>query len=163
MLSERLENNLSYQDSAIPTNINIFLLNFKIFSLLVEEMKLFAKSLMKCKSYKERQNRLSESIDQLSFNYSEVCTLLYKEMKRREIESNNPYKMYFSFESSDCFVKLHEGLLLVKNNNIMAKDKYMEHLKNMLDQTIDHGVNIDKTLKICRLIEKSPHLKSIYK
>lgn len=125
-------------------------------------MKLFAKTLMKCKSHKERQKRLSESIDQLSYNYNDVFTLFYYELKKRENESNNPYKINFWFKSSYCYVKLHEALLLVKNNNIMAKDKYLDSLKCMLYQTIEHGTNIDKTMKICRLIEKSAHLKSIY-
>lgn len=128
----------------------------------MEEMKLFAKTLMKSKSHKERQQKLSESIDQLSYNYSEVYTLFYKEMKRRENESNNPYTIHFWFISSHCYVKLHEALLLVKHNNIIAKVKYLDYLKYMLFQTIKHGTNVDEAMKICRLIEKSAHLKSIY-
>lgn len=124
-------------------------------------MKHFSKTLMKSKSPKERQRRLKESIDQLSYNYSDVFTLFFKEMKRRENESNNPYKIHFWFKSSHCYVKLHEALILVKNNNIMAKDKYLDSLKCMLYQTIEHETNIDEAIKICRLIEKSAHLKSI--
>lgn len=52
-------------------------------------MKQLATTLMQCKSFKERQERLSESLDNLSFDYPDIYTILYREIKRRELESND--------------------------------------------------------------------------
>jgi len=131
----------------------------------VDEMKQLAEALMQqCKSYKERQQRLSESLDHLSFDYPDLYTVLFREMKKRELDSNDPNKItkWLNNPSSRSFVKLHEALLLVKNNNIIAKEEYMYNLRCMLSQTIENGTNIEIAVKICRLIEKSPNLSIIY-
>jgi len=130
----------------------------------MEEMKQLAMTLMQCKSFKERQERLSDSLDHLSFNYPDLYTVWFREMKRRELESNDPNKItkWLSNPSSKSFVKLHEALMLVKNNNIMAKEEYMNNLKRMLNQTIENGTNIEAAVKICHLIEKSTNLSIIH-
>lgn len=128
----------------------------------MDDLKNLAKTLLKFKSYKERQERLSESIDQLSFDYPELYSLFSREMKRREIESNDPNKIFTWLNTPNSYMKLHEALILVKNTNIIAKEEYVDCLKRMLLQTIKNGTNIDKTVKICLLIEKSTHLASIY-
>ena len=119
---------------------------------------------MHCKSFKERQERLSESLDHLSFNYPDLYTMIHREMKKRELDSNNPSKItkWINNQSSKSFVKLHEALMLVKNNNIMAKEGYMYNLRHMLNQTIANGTNIEIVVKICNLIEKSPNLNIIH-
>lgn len=117
---------------------------------------------MKCNTYKERQEKLSELIDWLSFDYPDVYSLFSREMKRREIESNDPNKISKWLNVSNSYVKLHESLILVKSTNIIAQDEYLDCLKRMLSETIENGTNIDKTMKICRLVEKSAHLASIY-
>ncbi|XP_060850700.1 uncharacterized protein LOC132929389 [Rhopalosiphum padi] len=130
----------------------------------MEEMKQLAMTLMQCKSFKERQERLSDSLDHLSFNYPDLYTVWFREMKRRELESNDPNKIikWLSNPSSKSFVKLHEALMLVKNNNIMAKEEYMNNLRRMLNQTIENGTNIEAAVKICHLIEKSTNLSIIH-
>jgi len=127
-------------------------------------MEQLAEALMQCKSFKERQERLSESLDHLSFNYPDLYTVLYREMKRRELDSNDPNKItkWLNNPSSKAFVKLHDALILVKNNNIMAKEEYMYNLRRMLTQTIENGTNIEIAMKICNLIEKSPNLTIIH-
>jgi len=127
-------------------------------------MKQLAITLMQCKSFKERQERLSESLDHLSFNYPDLYIVWFREMKRRELESNDPNKItkWLNNPSSKSFVKLHEALLLVKNNNIMAIEEYIKNLKCMLNQTIENGTNIDVAVKICHLIEKSANLTIIH-
>ncbi|CAI6360720.1 unnamed protein product [Macrosiphum euphorbiae] len=127
-------------------------------------MKQLAEALMQCKSFKERQERLSESLDHLSFNYPDIHTMLYREMKKRELDSNNPSKItkWLNNQSSKSYVKLHEALMLVKNKNIMAKEGYMYNLRHMLNQTIANGTNIEIVVKICNLIEKSPNLTIIH-
>lgn len=131
---------------------------------LVNEMKQLAEVLMQCKSFKERHERLSESLDHLSFNYPELYTVLYREMKKRELDSNDPNKItkWLNNPSSKSFVKLHEALILVKNNNIIAKEEYTFNLRQMLNQTIENGTNIEIAVKICHLIEKSPNLTIIH-
>lgn len=133
------------------------------FFFLVEEMKILVNALMEIKSIKERQKRLSETIDYLSFCYPDLFSLLFREIKKRELESNDLYKISKWFNNSNSYVKLHGALVLVKNNNILAKEEYLRNLNRMLCQTIENGTNIDATVKICRLIEKSSHLESIYK
>jgi len=130
----------------------------------VDEMKQLAEALMQCKSFKERQERLSESLDHLSFNYPDLYTVLYRGMKKRELYSNDPSKIikWLNNPSSKSFVKLHEALMLVKNNNIMAKQEYMYNLRRMLNQTIENGTNIEIAVKICNLIQKSPNLTIIH-
>jgi len=130
----------------------------------VDEMKQLAEALMQCKSFKERRERLSESLNHLSFNYPDLYTVLYREMKKRELDSNDPSKItkWSNNPSSKSFVKLHEALMLVKNNNIMAKEEYMYNLRHMLNQTIENGTNIEIAVRICNLIEKSPNLTTIH-
>lgn len=128
----------------------------------MDDLSNLAKTLLQCKSYKERQERLNESIDQLSFDYPDVFSILSREMRRREIESNDPNKISNWLNTPNSYVKLHEALILVKNTNIIAKEEYVECLKRMLLQTLEHRTNIEKTVKICRLIEKSTHLSSIF-
>ncbi|CAI6368371.1 unnamed protein product [Macrosiphum euphorbiae] len=90
--------------------------------------------------------------------------MLFREMKKRELDSNNPSKItkWLNNQSSKSFVKLHEALMLVKNNNIMAKEGYMYNLRHMLIQTIQNGTDIEIVVKICNLIEKSPNLTIIH-
>lgn len=127
-------------------------------------MKQLAITLMQCKSFKERQERLSEALDHLSFNHPDLYTVWFREMKKRELESNDPNKItkWLNNPSSKSFVKLHEALLLVKNNNIMAIEEYIKNLKCMLNQTIENGTNIDVAVKICHLIEKSTKLTIVH-
>lgn len=132
------------------------------FFFLVEEMKVLVKALMESKSFKERQKRLSEAIDYLSYSHSDLYSLLHREIKRRELESNDLHKICKWLHNSNSYVKLHEALILVKHNNTLVKEEYLYNLKYMLSQTIENGTNIDVTVKICRLIEKSAHLESIY-
>lgn len=120
--------------------------------------------MLQCKSFKERQQRLNESLDHLSFDYPDLYIVLFREMKKRELDSNDPNKItkWLNNPSSRSFVKLHEALILVKNNNIMAKEEYMHNLRCMLNQTIENGTNIEIAVKICHLIEKSPNLSIIH-
>lgn len=136
-----------------------------LFFCLVEEIKHLAEALMKCKSYKDRQQSLIESLDTLSFHYPDIYSLLFKEMKKRELEFNDPNKITVWPNSSNSnlyITKLHEALMLVKSNNTMAKEEYLDIIKQMLCQTIKNGSNIELVMKICRLLEKSPHLKTIH-
>lgn len=133
---------------------------FKYFS--VDEMNQLGKALMHIKSFKDRQERLVESLDTLSFNYPDVFIQLVREFKKREMESNDINKIMKWQSSSNSHIKLHEALILVKNHNVMAKEKYTENLKHMLCQTIESGNNIEAALRVCRIIEKSNHLATIH-
>jgi len=130
----------------------------------VDEMKQLAEALMHCKSFKERQERLSESLDHLSFNYLDLYIVLHREMKKRELDANDPNKItkWLNNPSPKSFVKLHEALILVKNNNIIAKEEYTHNLRLMLNQTIENGTNIEIAVKICQLIERSSNLTIIH-
>lgn len=127
-------------------------------------MNQLAKTLLEYKSYKDRQQHLNESLNTLSFEYPDIYTQLFREMKKRELEFNNPNKItkWLSASKSNSYVKLHEALLLVKSHNIIAKEKYMDNIKQMLNQAIESGTHLEVAVKICSLIEKSPHLTSIY-
>lgn len=127
-------------------------------------MKQLAEALMKFKSFKDRQHRLIESLDTLSFNYPDIYSQIFRELKKRELDFNDPNKItkWLGTSKSNSYVKLHEALMLVKSHNIMAKEKYMDNLHQMLCQTIEDGTNIEVAVKICCLIEKSPHLTSVY-
>lgn len=122
-------------------------------------MNQLAKTLMQLNSYKDRQNLLNGSLDCLSFNYPDVYIQLFKEIKKRERESNDINKIT---EWTNSHVKFHEALILVRSNNVMAKEKYLESLKLMFCQTIENGNNIEATLKICSLIENSIHLSTFH-
>lgn len=128
-------------------------------------MKQLARVLENCTSFKNRQECLTESLDYLAFNYPDTYTLLYRDIKKRELEYNDPNKImkWLSVPQPNSYMKLHEALMLVKNHNTMAKEEYLDCLKKMLCETIEKGTDIDMAMKICTLIEKSPHLKSIYK
>jgi ethanolamine utilization cobalamin adenosyltransferase len=130
----------------------------------VDEMEQLAKSLMQCKSFKERQQNLNEALDHLSFQYSHLYIMLFREMKKRETEYNDTNKItkWLSTSKSNSYVKLHEALILLKSNNIIAKETYLFNLRHMLNQTIENGSNIGDAVKICWLIEKSAHLSTIY-
>jgi len=134
------------------------------FFSIVDEMKQFAIALDQLKSNKHRQKCFSESLDNLSFNYPNLYFVLYREIKRRETESNDPNKMskWLSTLEPNSYVKLHEALMLVKNQNIIAKEEYMHNIRKMICRTIENGTNMEIVIKICCLIEKSPHLKSIH-
>lgn len=126
-------------------------------------MKQLAAMLLKCKSFKERQDCLNESLNNFSFDYPELYSMLFREMKKRELESNDPNKITKWLSATpNSYVKLHEALMLVKGHNLMAKEEYFESIKHMLSQIIESGINIEVAMKICNLIEKSPHLKSIF-
>lgn len=127
-------------------------------------MKQLANALEKRSSFKDRLECLTESLDNLSFDSPNMYSLLYREMKRRELESNDPNKIikWLSASQPNSYVKLHEALMMVKNHNVMAKEEYLDNLKQMLNQTIENGTDIEVAVKICSLIEKSAHLKSIH-
>jgi len=80
------------------------------------------------------------------------------------LESNDPNKIakWFRNPTQKSYVKLHESLMMVKNNNIMAKEELMYNLRVVLNQTIKNGTNIEAATKISNLIRKSTHLKTFY-
>lgn len=125
-------------------------------------MNQLAKALLHFKSFKDRQERLNESLDNLSFNYPDVYVQLAREFKKRELESNDINKIVKWQKTSNSHMKLHEALMLVKSHNVMAKEKYLENLKQMLCQTIDSGNDIEAALKICNLVEKYNHLSTTH-
>jgi len=87
------------------------------------------------------------------------------EMKMRELDANDPKKMsewLSTSNTSNSIVKIHEALLLVKSDDMIVKEEYLENLKQMLCRTIENGTHVDEVVKICYLIEKSPSLKTIY-
>lgn len=135
---------------------------FKFYT--VEEIKQLGKELMKWKSFKDRQKCLSESLDYFSFAYPEAYSLLYREIKRRELESNDPCKItkWLNFSNSNLYTKLHEALILVKSHNLMVKEEIINVLQQLLCQTLENGTNIEGAIKLCHLIEKFPHLRSIH-
>lgn len=125
-------------------------------------MNKFAKAIMQIKYFQQRQKRLGESIDRLSFDYPDVYATLFREIKKRELEANDPNKINNWLDTSNSYEKLHEALMLVKNNNMIAKEAYTVNLKRMLTHTITNGTYINEAMKVCYLIEKSPSLSSIY-
>lgn len=126
-------------------------------------MKQLAVALSKLESYKSREECLSKSLDALSLDYPYIYSQLYREIKRREMESNDPHKINkWLGQTSNSYTKLHEALILVKNHNLLAKDKYLINIRNMLCETIENGTNIVLAKKICYLIENSSHLKNIH-
>lgn len=131
----------------------------------MDELKQFGKALMQYKSYKERQEHLIKSLDHLSYYYPDIYSQLIREIRKRELEYNDPNKItkWLNISISNTYyIKLHEALMLVNNNNAMAKEQYIPILKHMLNQTIEKKTNIEVVGKICRLIEKSSHLVNIY-
>lgn len=122
-----------------------------------------AMKLMNCRSFKERQECLSESLDNFSFEYPDLYSMLFREMKKRELEANDPHKIAkWLSTTQNSYAKLHESLILVKNHNLIAKEEYTNSIKHMICETIEHGSNIEIAVKICCLVEKSPHLKTVF-
>lgn len=135
------------------------------FLFLVDELKGFGRALMQCKSNKERQERLIDSLGYLSYNYPDIYSQIVREIKKREIEFNDPSRItkWVNVSTSDaCYTKLHEALMLVNGNNTKAKEQYTNNLKQLLVQTIENKTNIEVAVKICSLVEKSSHLSIIY-
>lgn len=129
----------------------------------MDGIKQLAMMLMKCKSFKERKRYVNESLDNLSYEYPDLYSLLFREMKKRELEANDPNKITKWLSTTpNSYLKLHEALMLVKNHNLIAKEEYLNTIRYMLCQTIKNKTNIDVAVKICFLIEKSSHLKIIY-
>lgn len=127
-------------------------------------MNQLAKDLTQCRSFKNRKQLLMEYLDTLSFEYPDIYCLFFREMKKRELEFNEPNKIakWLCTSNSNSYIKLHEALLLVKSHNIMAKEVYMDSIKQMLCLTIEKETDIEIAVKICNLIVKSPHLASIH-
>lgn len=128
-------------------------------------MKRFAEALVKCESEKQRREQLIESLDDLSFDYPDVYSMLFSEMKIRELEANDSNKIskwLSSSNNSNSIVKIHEALLLAKSDDLMIKEEHIDNLKHMLCHTIENGTYMEEVVKICYLIEKSPSLKNIY-
>lgn len=135
-----------------------FQLNFlSIKYVSVDETNQLANAILQFESFKQRQRCLSKSLDRLSFDFPVVYSLLFKEFKRRELEANDPYKImkWLGTSKSNSFVKLHEAFMLVRKNNIIAKNQYLDNLQCMLIQTIETRLCIDEAVKICHLVENS--------
>lgn len=127
-------------------------------------MNQLAKALTNAKSFKNRKQHLMESLDTLSFEYPDIYAMLFQELKNRELEFNDPYKISNRLitSKSNRYVKLHEGLMLVSSHNIMAIEEFMNNLRPMLCLAIEKKTNVEIAVKICNLIIKSPHLTSIH-
>jgi len=128
-------------------------------------MKRLAEALMECESDEQRRKCLIESLNDLSFDYPDVYSMLFMEMKIREIDANDPNKMSEWLSTSNTLnsiVKIHEALILVKSDDMMVKEEYLDNLKNMLRRTIENRTHVEEVVKICYLIEKSPSLKTIH-
>ncbi|XP_060860226.1 uncharacterized protein LOC132937426 [Metopolophium dirhodum] len=128
-------------------------------------MKRLAESLMECESDEQRRERLIKSLNDLSFDYPDVYSMLFVEMKIRELDANDPKKMsewLSTSDTSNSIVKIHEALILVKSDDMMVKEEYLDNLKHMLCRTIENRTHVEEVVKICYLIEKSPSLKTIH-
>lgn len=129
-------------------------------------MKQLAEALMECESDEQRRECLIESLNDLSFDYPDVYSMLFMEMKIRELDANDPDKISEWLSTSNTLnsiVKIHEALILVKSDDIMVKEECLDNLKHMLCHTIENRTHVEEVLKICYLIEKSPSLKTIHK
>ncbi|XP_026820265.1 uncharacterized protein LOC113558877 [Rhopalosiphum maidis] len=128
-------------------------------------MKQLAEALVQCESDEQRREHLIESLDDLSFDYPDIYSMLFREMKNRELAANDPNKIsewLSTSNKSNSIVKIHEALLLVKNDDMMIKEEHLDNLKHMLCRTIENGTHMEEVVKICYLIEKSPSLKNIH-
>lgn len=128
-------------------------------------MKRLAEALMEYESDDQRRECLIESLNDLSFEYPDIYSMLFMEMKIRELDANDPKKMsewLSTSNTSNSIVKIHEALILVKSDDMMVKEEYLDNLKHMLRSTIENGTHVEEVLKICYLIEKSPSLKTIH-
>lgn len=129
-------------------------------------MKRLAEALMECKSDEQIRECLIESLNDLSFEYPDVYSMLFMEMKIRELDANDPNKMsewLSTSNTSNSIVKIHEALILIKSDEMMIKEEYLNNFKQILCHTIENGAHMEEVVKICHLIEKSPSLKNIYK
>lgn len=131
---------------------------------LVDVIEQLVKLLMQYKSTKDRQECMSELLNHMSLNYVDFYSLLWREMKKREVESNDPNKIskWLINPNPNSLIKLHDALMYVKTNNIIAQEVYLNNIQVMLYQTIINKTNIEVAVKICCLIEKSPHLKIMH-
>lgn len=128
-------------------------------------MKRLAEALMECESDEQRHEFLIKSLNTLSFDYPDVYSMLFMEMKIRELDANDPKKMsewLNTSNTSNSIVKIHEALILVKSDDMMVKEEYLNNLKHMLCRTIENRTHVEEVVKICYLIEKSPSLKTIH-
>lgn len=128
-------------------------------------MKRLAEEIMKCESDEQGHERLKESLDDLSFEYPDVYSMLFKEMKTRELEANDPHKMtewLSTSHTSNSIIKIHEALILIENDDMLVEEQHLDSLKYILCHTIDNGTQMEEVVKLCDLIEKSPSLKTIY-
>lgn len=76
-------------------------------------MKRFAEALVKCESEKQRREQLIESLDDLSFDYPDVYSILFNEMKIRELEANDSNKIsdwLSSSDNSNSIMKIHTAI-----------------------------------------------------
>jgi len=128
-------------------------------------MKQLAEAIIKCESDEQRCKYLIKSLNDLSFDYPDVYSMLFMEMKIRELDANDPDKMSEWLNTSNTLnsiLKIHEALILVKSDDMIVKEEYLDNLKHMLCHTIENRTYVDEVVKICHLIEKSPSLKTIH-
>jgi len=130
----------------------------------VEETKQLTRVLMNKRSYKDRNDLLREMLDYFSFEFSDCYSLLVGEIRKREVQNNNPYLIIKWIRNSmkKSFIKLNESLLLVRPNNYTAKELHTANVTCMLNDTIEQGINVDAALKICNTIRDSTHLRDVY-
>ncbi|XP_050537935.1 uncharacterized protein LOC126903641 [Daktulosphaira vitifoliae] len=128
------------------------------------EVKNYVKAINDCKSFKLRQQILSEMLDYVSIENPDAFLQIFREMKKRELDANDPNKISKWLSSSNVkfHSKLYESLMLVKSNNILAQEEYLGSLKQMLSHTLSTGDKLDECLKICSLIEKLSSLSKIH-
>lgn len=127
-------------------------------------MKQLARALINKPTYDERHDLLEEMLDYLSFEFADCYSLLVREIKKREKQANTPFLItkWKSTSMENPTVKLHESLLLVRQHNIIAKERHIENVTCMFNQTIERGINVNAALKICRIIRDSKHLEDVY-
>lgn len=130
----------------------------------MEEIKQLARALMNKSTYKDRHDLLENMLDYMSFEFSVCYSLLVKEIRKREMQSNNPILItkWMNTSTENSIIKLHESLLLVKRHNIIAKERHIENVLCMFYQTIERGKNTNAALKICNTIRDSKHLEDVY-
>lgn len=127
-------------------------------------MKQLVNTLIQHKPYKERQKIVVESLDNFAIDFPEIYYLLFWEIKNRRMEFNdlNKISKWLNTSASNNFVKLHEALILVNKNNIIAQEQYIIDIQHLLCQTIERKTNIEEAVKICSLIKRLPNVKFIY-
>ena len=120
---------------------------------------------MNLKNYENRHEKLMEMLDYLSFEFSDCYSLLVREILKREKKYNNPNCIteWINTSSKKSIINLHEALLLVRPYNVTVKERHIENVTRMLNQTIERDVNIKEALKICDVISHSEHLADVNK